>query len=461
MVGRFLFVLSLCFLAFLYGIGTAYFKIFPYPLLAQAKVAADAWWEVLSDDVPHIAFVDQDGTPTPRITRFDEGLDDDGYILMAGGPGAIMSECPEFGCLAWIMDRDGKVVHSWEVDLGALWADAPNAGIIAHQRIAPSGMHLTEQGELIAIFASRSLFPYGLGMAKFDRDGNLIWKRSNFAHHWFSVAPDGMIYTPAHRVIDSPMRPGHLRAELKCGTGEIYADVVLVLNPDGETAEEISVVDLLTEHDYLGTLYPSRDPCDPIHLNQVEYVTKDGPGLSVGDLIVSARRLNLVWVIDGETRELKWAVAGRTISQHSPQELPDGSILVFDNYGGDYRLGGSRVVRLRYGQQQIATVFPRADADPDIDFFTEAAGYIDPSPDGTRALVSLTDQGRLFEIELATGKVLWQLVNTHRLGRFGPDGDEDVIGRLRTNGAWYVGRPAFLEDRQPVSGAPSPDPRTG
>jgi hypothetical protein len=457
MVGKFLFVVSLCFLAFLYGVGTVYLEIFPHSLLVQAKLAGDAWWEVLTDDVPHIAFVDEDGTPTPEFIRVNDAGGDDGYILVGGGPGAMMSECPEFGCLAWVMDRDGQVLHSWEVDLGALWADASNTGIIAHQRIAPAGMHLTEQGDLIAIFASRSLFPYGIGIAKFDKDGKLVWKRNNLSHHWLSVAPDGTIYTPAHRIVESPLRPGHLNAELECVKGDIYADVVLVLNPEGETVEEISVVDLLSQYDYLGTMYPSEDPCDPIHINTVEYVGVDGPGLKVGDLLVSARHLNMVWAIDGETRALKWGIAGRTIAQHSPRELPDGSILMFDNYGGDVRLGGSRVVRLRYGEEAIETVFPKPDADPGIDFFTDAAGYIDPSPDGSRALVSLTDQGRLFEIEVDSGKVLWEMVNTHQLGRFGPGGDDEVIGRLRTTGAWYVGRPEFLEDdTSPVSSGPSP-----
>jgi hypothetical protein len=113
MVGRLIFVLCLCFLTFLYGVGTVYFQLFPYSLLADAKLAAEAWLEVLSDDVPQVMFIDEDGTPTPLITRFDAGREDDGYILMAGGPGAMMSECPEFGCLAWIIDRDGNVLHSW------------------------------------------------------------------------------------------------------------------------------------------------------------------------------------------------------------------------------------------------------------------------------------------------------------------------------------------------------------
>jgi Arylsulfotransferase (ASST) len=178
----------------------------------------------------------------------------------------------------------------------------------------------------------------------------------------------------------------------------------------------------------------------------VEYVTEDlarnVAELDAGDLIISARHLNLIAAIDGRTATLKWVVAGRTISQHSPRLLPDGSIVVFDNWGGRRELGGSRVVRLEYGGDHVETVFPRADAGGD--FFTDAAGHIDPHPDGSRALVSLTDQGRVLEIDLQKGNVLWELVNTHDLTRYDPSAAEEGIGRLRANGAWYVDRPAFL-----------------
>jgi hypothetical protein len=81
--------------------------------------------------------------------------------------------------------------------------------------------------------------------------------------------------------------------------------------------------------------------------------------------------------------------------------------------------------------------------------FTDAAGHIDPHPDGSRALVSLTDQGRVLEIDLQKGNVLWELVNTHDLTRYDRfSAAQEVIGRLRASGAWYVGRPAFL-DHQP------------
>jgi Arylsulfotransferase (ASST) len=437
-----LFVFSLCLLTYFYGIGTVFFKVPPYRTLVEAKLAFEAWRDVLEDDNPHLSFVDNQGKPKPYIARRGSS-EADSYILMAGGPGALMSICPKFGCMAWIIDKSGEVLHGWDIDQGKLWADAPHAGLIDHNKIAPSGLHLTDQGELIASFGAPSLFPYGIGIAKFDWEGNIIWKRPNFSHHWFSVSPEGFIYTPAHRLVNSPFTLGDTRREFKCEKGQIYSDIILVLNHEGDEVAEISIIDLLLDSGYAGLLWNTQSQCDPIHLNYIEYVTEslaeNVAGLAAGDLIISARHLNLIAAMDGRTRTLKWVVAGRTIGQHSPRLLPDGDVLVFDNWGGRRKLGGSRIVRLQYGQDHLETVFPRADAGENVNFFTNAAGHIDPHPDGSRALVSLTDQGRVLEIDLQKGNVLWELVNTHDLTPYDQlSSAEGTIGRLRTGGAWYV-----------------------
>jgi hypothetical protein len=313
-------------------------------------------------------------------------------------------------------------------------------------------LHLTEQGDLIVSFGSRSLFPYGIGMAKFDQHGNVLWKQANFSHHWFSVAPDGRIYTPAHRLADSPLALGDTRGVLTCDKRKIYADVILVLTPEGETIEEIPLLDLLVQAGFVGLFFEARNQCDPIHLNYVEYVTEELAqgvvGLNAGDLIISARNLNLIAAVDSLTRTLKWVLVGRTVNQHSPRLLPDGSIVAFDNFGGQRALGGSRIVRLYYGRGDVQTVFPGTNAAENIDFFTDAAGHIDPHPNGVWGLVSLTEQGRVLEIDLRQGRVLWEFVNTHDLSPYErrPSNQAEGIGRLWTNGAWYVDRPAFLRN---------------
>jgi len=440
---RVMFVLCVCLLSCFYGAASVYFQIFPYPILKDAKAAFDAWQEVIKDDHT-FEFVDENGHAEPQVIPLAGEDDDKPYILMTGHPYTFISECPQLGCMAWILDRRGKVFHTWEVHLGELWADTPDhTGFKDHEDISTGGLHLYDNGDLLANFVSRRMFPFGIGMAKFDKDGNVLWKRANFSHHWFSVAPDGLIYTPAHRLVDSPLPLGDTKEVLNCDAGKIYADAILIVNPNGDTVAEISVLDLLIEHGFIGLLIPV-DGCDPIHLNYVEYVTADAArgarGLNEGDLVISTLEQNMIAAIDGTTRKLKWALAGKTARQHSPRLLADGSIIAFDNKGGRRQGGGSRIVRLKYGSDVVAEVFPRSDVDTSINFYTENAGHIDPHPDGTRALVSLTRQGRVLEIDLQQGRVLWELINTHDPGPYADQvgAEQGQVVRFSAIGAYYV-----------------------
>ena len=448
---KLMFVLSLCLMAFIGGAGIMHFKVFPYRPIEEGLIALDAWRDVLSADQINFLFVDETGVPKPTVSWSDGYADDGGLILMAGGPGALASSCPEFGCMARISNRSGEVLHTWEADYAALWADSAHEGLRDHNKIAPSGMHLFDNGDLLVSFGSRSLFPYGVGMAKFDKDGKLLWKEANFAHHWFSVAPDGNIYTPAHQLAASPLPLGQTKKQLRCNKGKIYSDVILKVSPEGETLKAIPIIDLLVANGLVGLLTDSRQPCDALHLNYVDYVTRElaeqTPGLDEGDLIVSLRHINTLLAIDTETDLVKWRMTGRTIAQHSPRLQPDGSILVFDNHGGRSAVGGSRIVRLRYGSDRVEDVYPRPDTASGVDFFSSFAGIIDLHPDGRRALVSVTEQGRILELDLESGRVLWEYTNNHDLGLYpGRVGDkEGVSSRLWTNGAWYIKRPAFLD----------------
>lgn len=446
-----LFFVSLCALSFFYGVVTMHFEIFPYEVLRQAKTGLDAWREVLRPE-PRYESIDENGAATPQTVRSTAGQDDGDYILMTGVPYALPSECPTYGCMAWITDRSGKVHHTWEVDYEALWADAPHAGLKDHAKIAPNGLHLNDEGELLVSFQSDALFPYGIGMAKFDKDGNIIWKRANYSHHKFSVAPDGLIYTPAHKVFDSPLPLGDTRLSIECSNGTFNSGVVLVLNANGETVEEIDLLRLLVQQDYVGLLERDLETCDPIHLNYVEYVTETMAavsGLDAGDLIISARHLNMIAAIDGRTRTLEWVVAGRTVAQHSPKVMPDGSIVVFDNLGGRRELGGSRLVRLTYGLDDVEAVYPGPDAPDDTEFWSEQIGHLEPHPDGRRLLVSLSRQGLVIELDLPTRQILWELINTHDPGPYAAEfgADEGVVLRLTTTGAYYAGQPPFLDKK--------------
>jgi len=105
----------------------------------------------------------------------------------------------------------------------------------------------------------------------------------------------------------------------------------------------------------------------------------------------------------------KWLAVGRTLRQHSPR-LVEGGVVVFDNLGGGIAPGGSRIVRLDLFTQGSETLFPVAANPLPGPFFTETAGHLDLHRDGRRALVAVARQGRIWEIDLSDGRLLWEYV---------------------------------------------------
>ena len=67
-------------------------------------------------------------------------------------------------------------------------------------------------------------------------------------------------------------------------------------------------------------------------------------------MLISLRNIYTVLIFSPSTRAIKWIQTGRSVEQHSPRFLPDGSLVMFDNTGGDKQLGGARVLRERLGQ---------------------------------------------------------------------------------------------------------------
>jgi hypothetical protein len=140
----------------------------------------------------------------------------------------------------------------------------------------------------------------------------------------------------------------------------------------------------------------------------------DFPEFAAGDLLVSLRSLNMVGVIDPLTERFKWHALGSAHHQHSPRFRRNNTILAFDNWGGRLSRGKTRILSLDVTSRNVTNVFPRDDAAlPQTRFTTDTAGHLDLDPSGQRMLVSFTHEGLVWEIDVETGEILWEYVNTH------------------------------------------------
>lgn len=445
---RLIFIFALCAISFGYGVVTMQYEVFPFRVLKEAKLGVEAWAGV---DRKNLNFpkafekFEQGAAPQPQAKQL-EGNAGDEYVLITGGPYQLMERCPRYGCMAWITDRSGKIVHTWEVNLDELWSGLEGiAGEANRLSLYPVGMALGKDGSLVVSFQGRETYPVHIGIMKADRDGKLLWKRFDRSHHWLTTDEAGQIYTPFGSYVKDLKHIAGSGVTVKCATGQSGVDGIRVLSPEGKTVRELTLLDNFVRAGYSGLFYAVRDGCNLTHLNSVALasasVAKALPGAAVGDLLVSLRETSSVALLDGKTAAVKYMVAGRTAAQHGAQFLPDGTVIALDNLGGDRKLGGTRIVRINLVNGTSETVFPKGDEKDLLPVFTDTAGQIDVSPDGKRALLAVTHQGRVIEIDVASGKPLWRYDNTHDIAKFLASADiraETTRARFATYGAYYV-----------------------
>lgn len=136
----------------------------------------------------------------------------------------------------------------------------------------------------------------------------------------------------------------------------------------------------------------------------VEYPLFDG-----GDLLVSLKHLNVIFVVDPATLEVKWWKGEPFIRQHDPDFLGEGWIGVFNNRQDGTergtRLGGSRVVAFEPEADSTAVRFH---ASGGTRIYTRIRGNWQSLPNGN-LLVTESNAGRIVEVD-QTGDLVWEWI---------------------------------------------------
>jgi hypothetical protein len=129
-----------------------------------------------------------------------------------------------------------------------------------------------------------------------------------------------------------------------------------------------------------------------------------------GDILFSARHLNMICRIDKKTKECVWKWGYNELAhQHEPTFLENGNILIFDN-------GEHRVNFPKYNYSRVIEYNPKKNIieweykdDPPYAFFTSNQGGAQKLPNGN-VLITDTVYGRIFEITLEKKKV-WEYIS--------------------------------------------------
>lgn len=182
------------------------------------------------------------------------------------------------------------------------------------------------------------------------------WDKPHLRMHHWGDEHLGSVYMPGRQFANLP---NALSASLgadyaECERNSGIRDVINIVDlKTGKVEQTIDLMEVLArfKEEDSSMIERINDCFDPLHLNDVQVVkspdvAKYIPNGKIGDMLVSARNISTIFILDRDTHEVKWYVSGLFKRQHAPRFTERGTIVVFDNLGSDEANGQSRVVEI-------------------------------------------------------------------------------------------------------------------
>ncbi len=390
---------------FLSGAAFALKNLPPFP---QARALAIEIGAVVNPMDRLLATDPVDHVDAEPVESFDRALVQPGLIAV------LVDEGPRKPAIR-VIDRQGVIVHEWTPRWQALWPkdegkfyNRPVRGMFAH------GLHVAADGSVTTNFEYNSTF-------RLDICGEVIWKLDNHGHHAVTRGHDDTVWVPVERVFFEGQTPyiGHV--------AHLRANGLQQIGANGEFIKTIDLYDAFIDQELHGLLHVSRQISssgeatgDTMHVNDIEVFPEgvDSPLFNPGDLLVSARHLNAIFVIDPDSERIKWLHTGGFVRQHDPDFTDRGTITLLDNFGHFSRdqIGRrySRIIEIDPVTKTQKTILG---GDLERPFYTTITGSHEWLPNGN-ILVVASQEGRLLEYT-PEGQLVWRYDSRRQPGENG------------------------------------------
>jgi len=379
---------------------------FPGPTIERAYKGGMAWYDKLTrqQNVYDTDLWVAERQGQKGVTRIDRIRMQPGVTLYTSGSAPA----------AYLIDADGTLLHEWRLpyskfhEVGDGGPEYPQPDEFVHFRNARA----MPNGDLLALYEGTGDTPYGYGLVKIDQASNIIWKYTGRAHHQFDIAPDGRIFVLTHSIADEIM-PVYANLE----TPRID-DYLVTLSPDGKVLHEVNLLQSFADSYFRQLVYTvsAFSRADPLHTNTVEYIdavkAKNFPFGEEGQVVLSFRETHAIGVVDPVSGDLPWVARGPWIGQHDPDVLPNGNILMFDNFGNFGRPEGrSRVIEFNPATTEIVWQYAGTAEDPLLSAIRSDQQRLANG----NTLITESSGGRIIEVT-PDGAVVWEFVNPERGG---------------------------------------------
>lgn len=307
---------------------------------------------------------------------------------------------------AYLIEADGTVVHEWAATFREVWPDAAHvASPVDPEYIHWRDVALDAHGNVFVVFEAAEDAPYGYGLAKIDRDSEVVWTFDEAAHHVVRLADDGTVLVLTHAYVDAP-------PALE-GVDQLLVDYVVRISPDGKVLSRVSVLDAYLDSPYAYVPESVDRYFDLLHSNDIEPVSASllaaHPYLGSADYVVLSRHSGFMGAIDEAQGRVTWASRAMLFAPHDVDLLENGNVLVFDNQGRAGPWGLSRVVEFDPRSNALSWQFA---GDANAKFESGIRSSQQRLANGN-TLITESEPGRMLEVT-ADGSVVWDYRNPIR-----------------------------------------------
>jgi hypothetical protein len=431
-------IISIAFLAFAGGAFVVLAQVGPYNYFNDAYQAMTALYSQKTQykspyqtDLWRPVRTEQRG-----VTIYKRGQTYNGFTLYTSGHAQK----------AFLIDMQGKVVHEWSLPLSRIWKGS--RWDKAKRKLRPPGFitweyaYMYPNGDLLALIVGMGDTPWGYGVVKMDKNSKVIWKYWDYTHHHLDVANDGKIYVLTNNIRNNVIKGYEHLAPPRID------DSVVVLSPDGKPLKKVSIMDALLRSPYGRMLHAIawNIKSDILHTNSIEIIDHEAashlPFAKPGQVLLSLRGIDAVAVLDLDKGTMVWALQGSWHRQHDADMLPNGRILLFDNWGHYEPGGASRVVEFKPNPLDIVWIYHGNQKHPLESGIRSGEERL---PNGNTLIIE-SDGGRLIEVT-KKGEIVWEYINPVRAGK-----DNELIPVIlldvqRVAPEWLD--PAFLANIEP------------
>ena len=290
---------------------------------------------------------------------------------------------------AVMLDPEGRIAHVWHISQeGSEWEHQKDTNIFPH------GLEIAPDGSIVTAFDS------GNSITKYDYCGNILWRLKGKFHHSIDFEGEDAVWSWRDSEITDSYKFNLSKIDFH--TGKILKEIpwqeIMDANPD------IDIFGILQKDTPEGSTWLA----EPWHPNDIDPLPKEleqyYPGFSAGDLLVSLRNPNLIFVMDQDTLKVKWWRQGLVRRQHDPDWNDKGTITIFNN---NMHRGYSNITELNPFTYEYEIIVNGET----YNFYTWWRGKHEMMPNGG-VLITSSDQGRVFETDV-NGNITFEFLNTY------------------------------------------------